>query len=592
MRSGLHHAILLFAPWLALAQASAAGWTPLGPFGGSASVVAADPNSPKTFIAGTRNGLLFRTTDAGDSWTEIGFPAQMSAMLNTLVVDPQTRGVYMAGMSSSLPQYSGILRSTDGGETWQQLPELRGHQVFAIAFKRANALLAAAGTESGVYLSEDGGATWAPASTSDEQPQPAVSVAFDPRDSATVYAGTPHLPWKTRDAGASWHSIHVGMLDDSDVFSIQPDRNHPLRVFASACSGIYRSMNGGASWTKLMEAKDASYRTYVITQDPQYENRWFAGTTSGIVRSLDGGTTWVRLAPFATYSIAFDPGKLGRILIATNEAGILRSEDSGKTWKPANYGFCNQRLSALWTKEHAVYAASAGGVAKPGVFKLSEDLDEWEQLPTGPEGQPELTSVAAPPWAPGLILATSPDGPIVSENDGMDWQSSLAELEGIRAFEALDMPWIAALGPSGVLISRDAKTWVRRSPAGGEVLGIAATAARTLLAATSSGLRISDDLGATWRPVRGEMAEDTVQAICRHPSKRSEIFAAKYGAIYLSPDAGRTWRRISPPNWPIHSVKRMTVLPGAPDRLFVLTPQQGVWELPLDAQTIAQSLVR
>jgi len=327
-----------------------AAWEPLGPFGGPASIVVADPRSPKTFLAGTRNGLLFRSYDGGETWAPLRFPAQLQAVLNTLAIDPQNSGVYLAGLTSDSPAYSGILRSADAGLTWRQIPDLRNQQVRAIAFKRANSRIVAVGTDTGLFASHDGGSTWTRISPENNpQLRPIVAVSFDSRDANILYAGTPHLPWKTADGGASWNSIHNGMLDDSDVFSIQVDRNRPQRVFASACSGIYRSLDGASTWTPMVQAKDASYRTYVIVQDPQYENVWFAGTTHGMVRSNDGGGTWEKLGPFATRSIAFDPGRLGRILIATDEAGILRSDDNGKTWRPVNQGFSNQWLSAMWT---------------------------------------------------------------------------------------------------------------------------------------------------------------------------------------------------------------------------------------------------
>ena len=135
------------------------------------------------------------------------------------------------------------------------------------------------------------------------------------------------------------------MIDDSDIFSIVVDRNRPQRVFAGACSGTYRSLSGGARWAKLPQSKDASYRTYTLAQDPQYENVLFAGTTQGMIKSRDGGATWQKIAPYSTRSIAFDMTRLGRIYIATDDAGILRSDDNGKTWRDANQGFCNRRLT-------------------------------------------------------------------------------------------------------------------------------------------------------------------------------------------------------------------------------------------------------
>src|SRR5262249_1742046 len=218
--------ILKSATVLFLCLPLCAEWVSLGPFGGSASVVVADPHSPNTFLAGTRNALLFRSGDGGESWTPLPFPPQLRATLNTLVIDPQKPGVYLAAVPSDWPQSSGMLRSTDAGATWLQAPDLRSQQVRAIAFKRLDSQIVAAGTDSGVFESQDGGITWSRMSPADNsQLRPVVALAFDPKDSDILYAGTPHLPWKTTDGGASWHSIASGMIDDSDVFSIQVDRN-------------------------------------------------------------------------------------------------------------------------------------------------------------------------------------------------------------------------------------------------------------------------------------------------------------------------------------------------------------------------------
>jgi photosystem II stability/assembly factor-like uncharacterized protein len=441
-----------------------AAWYPLGPFGGSASIVVADPHSPGTFLAATSNALLFRTSNAGDSWTPVAFPFQLQANLNALVIDPQMRGVYLAGFSSALPAYSGLLRTTDAGATWHQIPDLRGQQVRALVFKRLNSKLVAAGTDDGAFLSHDGGLTWNRVSPADNpQLRPVVSVAFDPKNGSMLYAGTPHLPWLTSDGGASWRSIPAGMIDDSDIFSIQVDRNRPDRIFAAACSGIYRSLNRGVAWKALAGPKDVSSRTYTVVQDPQYENVWFAGTANGVLGSRDSGESWQLLASVPARSIAFDPRRLGRILIATEEDGILRSEDSGRTWKPANHGFCNRPLASR---------------------------------PATPE-------------------------PVV-------------------------------------------------------------TLGGRLLRGTEAGLRVSNDRGATWQVARGELESDSIQALNRHPRRPAQVFASKFGGVYTSSDGGQSWRRISPASWPIHSVRQMAVQSGSPDRLLVLTQQQGVWVLELE----------
>src|SRR6185436_18013117 len=150
MKADWYRRNLCFAIGLLILIPLRASWVPLGPFGGSASIVVADPHSPRTFVVGTSNALLFRTRDGGESWSPLPFPAQLHAVLNTLAIDPLTQGVYLSGLSSDLPQYSGILRSTDAGATWRQVPDLRNQQVRAIAFMRANSKMVAAGTDTGV----------------------------------------------------------------------------------------------------------------------------------------------------------------------------------------------------------------------------------------------------------------------------------------------------------------------------------------------------------------------------------------------------------------------------------------------------------
>ncbi len=133
-----------------------------------------------------------------------------------------------------------------------------------------------------------------------------------------------------------------------------------------------------------------------------------------------------------------------------------------------------------------------------------------------------------------------------------------------------------------MLLSKNGKNWKECPREVGEVYGVTSTQGGVMLAATDSGLKASSDQGATWRAVRGEFEKDTIQAICRHPSKPALLFVAKYGVIYTSADAGRSWRSISPAFSPISSVKQLMVVPGTPDQLLILTPQQGVWKLALD----------
>jgi photosystem II stability/assembly factor-like uncharacterized protein len=498
-------------------------WAALGPFGGPVALVATSPASPGYVLAGTRTALLFESWDGGESWGALKFPAQFRAVLHALVMDPRTPGVYWAGLSSDLPQFNGILRTEDGGATWHQAADLRQTEVRAIAVWRGDSRILAAGTATGVFGSRDGGVSWTRLSPADNAKlQPIVSVALDPKNSATLYAGTPHLPWKTSDDGANWRSAHAGVIDDSDIFSLQVDRNQPQRLFAAACSGIYRSLNGGERWVRPAAVAHTAHRTYTIVQDPQYENVWFAGTNAGLIRTRNGGATWEKLASFEPRSIAFDWRRLGRMFVAT-DVGVLRSDDSGQNWQEVNRGLSNVRLKRLNEIDGAIFATLVGQEPRSGMFRLSPDSNEWE-------------------------LAPPTEMPNTASDDDVSVES---------------------------LVSPPSRPYSRRFKRAGPTI-------RPLLSATSMGLRISDDGGSSWRPVEGELGRDTIQAVSRHPVRTSVHFVAKYGAIFASLNGGHSWKRISPDAWPVTSVKQILVTRQAPDRLLVLTPQQGVFSLALE----------
>ncbi|MEZ5355247.1 MAG: hypothetical protein R2762_21650 [Bryobacteraceae bacterium] len=349
------------------------GWRPSGPFGGPVEVVAADPQSPGRFLAGSPDGLLSITTDGGDHWRPVRFPGEMASALHAIYFD---QGRVYAAVSPDSPGGPGLYRSDDVGETWRPQPHFRGNPVWAITGSPSEEGVLAAGAGDGVYLSRDHGETWRRISPeSNAELSPVVSLAFDPNDSAILYAGTTHLPWKTSDGGKSWRSIHKGLLDDSDVFSIHVDPAQPASVLLSACSGIYRSADAGANWTKMRGSADASYRTYVMTRDPGNPSRLLAGTSHGLLRSTDGGRTWATVLAGAAKSVIFDPADPTRIFAATTDRGLFRSADSGVTFQPVDSGRVSRHFHSLVASGGRIYAGGYDRVTP--LFSSIDGGDHW-----------------------------------------------------------------------------------------------------------------------------------------------------------------------------------------------------------------------
>jgi len=169
------------------------------------------------------------------------------------------------------------------------------------------------------------------------------------------------------------------MFDDSDIFSILVDDRRRRRVFAATCGGIYRSLEGGAGWTKMIEATGASYRTYHIAQDPFQPNILLAGTSQGLVKSVDSGNTWRTLSAQSTHWIAFDPKRPNRIFVATDEAGLLRSDDGGESLQPINKGFSNRAFAALSAMANDLYVTALSPTGSL-ILRRSDSAAEWEEL--------------------------------------------------------------------------------------------------------------------------------------------------------------------------------------------------------------------
>jgi len=602
---------------------SAPQWIPMGPFGGSAAVIQVDASNPGTVVAASNNGLIFRSRDHGDSWQPLTFPAQLRSNLHAFAISP---GAYFAGISSDTSELSGLYRSTDSGATWEQIPGLKKKEVWSLAFWKPDGAVIAAGTRDGVYLSNDSGGTWKHISPNDNMElAPVVSLAFDPKDSNSIYAGTPHLPWKTTDGGATWHSIHDGMLDDSDVFSINVDSTDPSRVFASACSGIYRSENAAGLWHKMFAATGVSYRTYIIRQDPSNPNLVYAGTTFGLQKSTNGGGSWHKVSSDATRSIAFDPTIPSRVYIATDEAGLQRSDDAGETFTAINNGFCNRLLPAFTATPDGIVTASIYEQTHGGMYAIKSGQKHWERTAPASDLPAQLLRLeSAERDGKTELFALSYTSIHTSSDMGRKWtqvsaparelkitgffdrlaatDAGLFRFDGGKMWARIDGPigkqkvqFLAPLGKSGVataaangiFVSEDGSHWKTTAPlpVSGVVYNVAPAGGRSLIASTSSGLIRSDDLGASWEPVTWGLGLSTVSAICQHPLHARTVFAAQYGMVYQSDDGGNNWRAISPSRSSstveIETIKALAILPGSPDRLLALTQSQGTFALPL-----------
>jgi photosystem II stability/assembly factor-like uncharacterized protein len=612
------------------AAGSRGPWQQLGPFGGSATAIAVDPRDSNTVVAGARNSLIYKSSDAGATWTLLPFPRHFRGSVQALVIDPADSRRYLAGVHLTGSPDAGLYESRDAGETWTHLAALEGISVEALAFHPAEPRRIVAGTRRGVFLSTDGGGGWRRISPAeDPELQAITAVAFDPAAPETIYAGTTHLPWKTTDGGRTWNSIRNGMLDDSDVFSISIDPRRPERLFASACSGIYRSENGGASWRKFLGIPGTQRRTHIIRQDPARPEVIFAGTTVGLLRSLDNGATWERRNQLNINSLAFDPANPRVIYLATENSGIWKSTDAGETFAALNTGFVNRRVGAVTAAGRRLYLNTVQEGAFGGVFASTDQGRTWKLAAAGERAGEQLLVVSASPLQDNLLFAAGETRVYRSSNAGATWlpvvlPAAAARPRALRVLSAgkttvvlvgtdrglfrsadAGRTWleirrvkttalqvqalygaegstrVALRTPAALLLSEDAGVnWSEIPPPPAAVydLAIPANGAATLLAATAEGLYRTTDLGRSWNFIAEGVAAGTVRTVRFHPARPAEAFAVQYGRLYRSADAGSTWQLAAAETV---SIRDLWLAAETPDRLLAITDDTGLFSLDL-----------
>ena len=355
-------------------------WRIAGPTGGDVRALVVDPSDPDRFYFGTLDGQLYTSTDAGHNWRLLTNFNRPHLFVDHIVVDPRNSKVlYVA--THRHKDAGGFFKSTDGGLTWRESPELRNEAVHSLTQSEKNPDVLIVGTFNGIFRSNDSGETWTPLPTTTTPGLVHVeSLAIDPRDANIIYAGTWYLPFKSTDGGRTWRSIKQGIIDDSDIFAINIDPRNPNHLIASACSGIYDTRDSGESWHKVQGIPSQSRRTRAIVQHPSIPGLVFAGTTEGFWRSAKGGdnNSWMVTTSrqIEINSIAVHPRNPNTIYIGTNNYGVMISTDGGKNFVPSNNGYSGRFVNSIVPDREngsRIYATTINTATGGGFFFVSSD---------------------------------------------------------------------------------------------------------------------------------------------------------------------------------------------------------------------------
>ncbi len=535
------------------------GWaqpaaTALGPYGGDVRSLAVHPDRPETFFLGTSDGQIFVSEDAGESWSQL-LPGldRRDLVVDNLAFDPLDPNTLYAASWELKSDKGWLFRTRDRGRTWQEISLDRfSSAIRAIAIAPLDPQQIALGITEGVILSLDGGETWDRITRGYRSMYNVESLAFDPQDSNTLYVGTWHLGWKTTNLGEKWNAIHEGMLLDSDMFSLLVNPHNPEVLFSSACTGVYKSENGGLEWTKLQNGLPTeAKRTRTLHLDPSDPNTIYAGTTVGLFASRDAGSSWqVLFTGVVVNSIAVHPENDKVILVGTDDAGLLKSDDGGLTFSPANRGFINRQVVAVASdpnRMHHYYASVASDGHYGGFFFSSDKGLHWETFNEGLDDAMADVKTILPAHLSRQVYVGTHKGVFVGVPSGEPWQS----INTTHDLAVVDLAFADA-GEKGLFLAtpdgffhldpvEDRLTKLEIPAQEGQAKAVLYDQdSAQLFAATDKGLFRSDNGGKTWKMKASGLPDAPIHVLEKSGER---LFSGTRDGLFFSDDGGEQWSK-------------------------------------------------
>jgi len=361
-------------------------WTKKGPIGnpissnnkfgiGRINCIRFRPNTSEIWV-GSAGGGVWKTTNSGTSWLEVPYTDVLSICISDIAFSNQNNNIvyvatgdFDASLASSNPYYSvGVLKSTDGGNSWAELPlkyELRNQQIISrIMINPNNDNEILVGATDGIHKSTNAGQSFTKVSS-----EAIADMEFKPGNPSIIYASTTSrggssVILKSTNSGTSFTTIQT--ISNSFRTAIAVTAANPNKIYALstvnskyALQSVLVSENEGATFETLMELGKPGYKNILgwvdgtddkgqgfydltLAVNPKNEDDVYFGGVN-IWRTTDGGGTFVFTThwnggygkPFVHadhHDLIFDPNS--NEIYAGHDGGI--DKFSGNKWVNLN----------------------------------------------------------------------------------------------------------------------------------------------------------------------------------------------------------------------------------------------------------------
>ena len=550
-------------------------WTYAGPFkapslgGGTGriNVLLSKPGNPKIMWAGTPDGGLWKSTDAGSSWTNLTDTIPNIGVAD-ITLDPHhpdtmylatgdgygyayTNGIFWGGSYSN-----GVMKSTDGGATFNTTGlnwnTTQSRQVFRVAVNPSNSAMIYAAADNGLYMSKDGGTNWTTA-ISDY----IVDIKFDPANPAIAYASGTTFYYST-DSGKTWTNNASPFANQGYsliLLGVTPaDSNLVYALAVNYTYGfLYKSTDKGLTWSYVAEqpvVTDASgkhgyYGKYAacIGVSPTDPKHLILGESLGIFESTDGGSSYNNIANVDNYNsssyvhpdhryIQFKPGSNDTVYNG-NDGGAymgIRNGTGNYTWKLISDGIQVLQFYGV-SSSNANTKVFFGGAQDNGINRGNDSTLSWDHY-TRADGM--LCAVRQD--KPQVVYANNQYGQLSKSTDGGNtWNFG---------------PFNGGLQPS--LFQQN--NWV--APIQLDPIDF-----KTIYYGAWDLYKSTDEAGSWTRLKVNSSNSNNIALIAVAPSTSNYIYVVKrsdyttnYASIYVTTNAGKSWTDISSGGLPTGAV--------------------------------------
>ena len=557
---------------------------------------------------------IYKTTDGGKTWKQVLF-TDKQAGCSDLIMEPGNPAVLYAGMwhvirtpfsMESGGAGSGLFKSTDGGETWTNISTHRGLPggvwgIVSVTIPAANAEKIYANIENdkgGLYVSTDAGENWNLVSQENEIRQRAWyfnKVFADPKNENLIYCPNVEMNVSS-DGGKAFHRIGTPHGDHHDMWIDPEDGN---RMILADDGGAQISFDGGANWSSYYNQPTAQF--YRVSTDNAFPYHILGAQQDNSTvriksRSYGGGITqgeWSSTAGFESGYVVADPLNPD-VVYGGNYGGYLSRLDhhtgenrSVNVWpdNPIGVGADAQKYRFQWNfpiffspnNPKRLYAAGNHLFVSENEGqsweKISPDLttnDKSKQLASGgpitkdnttAEYYCTIFTAAESGLEKDLLWTGSDDGLIfVSKNGGKDWEN---------------------------VTPPDAGKWmmwncVETDPFKKGTAYFAGT--KYKLDDYTPYIYATEDYGKNWKCITNGIDKMHFARVVRADKKRQGLLYAgtEYG-MYISYNYGANWKKFQL-NLPMVPITDMTI---KNNDLVVATQGRSFWVL--DDLTLAQS---